>query len=167
MQTRFTGLMAAILIVMLGMTIGSGKAMAANLDEACGGGANVTCNSALWCQKSEGQCKAADAAGTCEKAPTFCMRVSRPVCGCNGKTYANDPASGRERRCSSITPARVRRSRVLSPKQKRRRRKRKRPRSARTVPAWLERHSFLSDSIFGAALCHCLHTRVVIVFGLP
>ncbi len=90
MQTRFTGLMAAILIVMLGMTIGSGKAMAANLDEACGGGANVTCNSALWCQKSEGQCKAADAAGTCEKAPTFCMRVSRPVCGCNGKTYAND-----------------------------------------------------------------------------
>jgi len=32
----------------------------------------------------------ADAPGKCDKPVTFCMRVSRPVCGCNGKTYAND-----------------------------------------------------------------------------
>jgi hypothetical protein len=46
--------------------------------------------SALWCQKAGGQCAAADAPGKCDKAPTFSMRVSRPVCGCNGKIYAND-----------------------------------------------------------------------------
>ncbi|CAN5169755.1 hypothetical protein BH10PSE10_BH10PSE10_03050 [soil metagenome] len=90
MRTRFTHLMAAILIAMLGMAMGSGQSVAANLDEACGGPTSITCNSALWCQKTAGQCKAADAAGQCDKAPTFCMRVSRPVCGCNGKTYAND-----------------------------------------------------------------------------
>ncbi len=90
MRTRFTGLIAAILIAMLAIAISPGTLQAANLDEACGGAANITCNSALWCQKTAGQCKAEAAAGTCEKAPTFCMRVSRPVCGCNGKTYAND-----------------------------------------------------------------------------
>ena len=90
MRIRFAGLMVAVLIAMPGMAAGPGPLRAANLDEACGGAANITCNSALWCQKAEGQCKAPDAAGTCDKAPAFCMRVSRPVCGCNGKTYAND-----------------------------------------------------------------------------
>jgi hypothetical protein len=62
----------------------------ANLDEACGGPNKITCNSALYCQLPEGQCNNPDAAGTCVKAPDFCMRVSRPVCGCNGKTYQNE-----------------------------------------------------------------------------
>ncbi len=90
MRTRPVRLIAAMLIAILCVAGGSAKLQAANLDEACGGTANITCNSALWCQKGAGQCKAETAAGTCEKAPTFCMRVSRPVCGCNGKTYAND-----------------------------------------------------------------------------
>jgi hypothetical protein len=62
----------------------------ANLDEACGGPDKITCNSALFCHLPDGQCSAPDAAGTCAKAPDFCMRVSRPVCGCNGKTYQNE-----------------------------------------------------------------------------
>src|ERR1700744_3565302 len=62
----------------------------ANLDEACGGPDKITCNSALFCHLPDGQCSAPDAAGTCTKAPDFCMRVSRPVCGCNGKTYQNE-----------------------------------------------------------------------------
>src|ERR1700743_3811268 len=62
----------------------------ANLDEACGGPDKITCNSALFCHLPDGQCSAPDAAGTCAKAPDFCMRVSRPVCGCNGKTYLNE-----------------------------------------------------------------------------
>jgi len=90
MRVNLPRLFAAILIVMLGMTVWSGPSRAANLGEACGGAANVTCNSALWCQKTAGQCKAADAAGQCDKAPAFCMQIHRPVCGCNGKTYAND-----------------------------------------------------------------------------
>ncbi|HEX7789893.1 MAG TPA: hypothetical protein VF467_05120 [Afipia sp.] len=78
------------MIAMLSMAIGSAPSSAANLGEACGGAAGITCNSALWCQRADGQCKAADAAGQCNKAPAFCMQIHRPVCGCNGKTYAND-----------------------------------------------------------------------------
>jgi hypothetical protein len=80
----------AALIIGLGVAFGWTGASAANLDEACGGPTGITCNSALWCQKAEGQCAVADAPGKCDKPVTFCMRVSRPVCGCNGKTYAND-----------------------------------------------------------------------------
>jgi hypothetical protein len=90
MRTRFGDFIVAMFIIGCGVTLGAGGAMAANLDEACGGKDAITCNSALWCQKAEGQCAAADAPGKCDKAPSFCMRVSRPVCGCNGKTYAND-----------------------------------------------------------------------------
>ena len=90
MRTHLSRCNVAILIVAFSAAFGSAKATAANLDEACGGPTGITCNSALWCHKAAGQCEAADAAGKCEKAPTFCMRVSRPVCGCNGKTYAND-----------------------------------------------------------------------------
>ena len=84
------GRLTAVFIIACGVALGSTGAVAANLDEACGGPTGITCNSALWCQKAEGQCAAADAPGKCDKAPSFCMRVSRPVCGCNGKTYAND-----------------------------------------------------------------------------
>ncbi|HEY3794283.1 MAG TPA: Kazal-type serine protease inhibitor family protein, partial [Bradyrhizobium sp.] len=89
---------AAAFVVMFGLTqvapfaqAAQGAAPAiANLDEACGGPDKITCNSALYCHLPDGQCSAPDAAGTCVKAPDFCMRVSRPVCGCNGKTYQNE-----------------------------------------------------------------------------
>jgi hypothetical protein len=88
---------AVAFVVMFGWTQGALAATAAatgpaiaNLDEACGGPDKITCNSALFCHLPDGQCSAPDAAGTCAKAPDFCMRVSRPVCGCNGKTYQNE-----------------------------------------------------------------------------
>ena len=94
----FAGSFAAVaLVVTLGWAQGALAATAApagpaiaNLDEACGGPDKITCNSALFCHLPDGQCSAPDAAGTCAKAPDFCMRVSRPVCGCNGKTYQNE-----------------------------------------------------------------------------
>jgi hypothetical protein len=95
MRLHFGRLVAA-LIVMSGIASGSAWAAAsaspnsANLDEACGGPNHITCNSALYCQLPAGQCSAADVPGVCAKAPDFCMRVSRPVCGCNGKTYLNE-----------------------------------------------------------------------------
>jgi hypothetical protein len=81
---------AATFVVMLGFAQAASAAAIANLDEACGGPDKITCNSALYCQLPAGQCSAEDAPGTCVKAPDFCMRVSRPVCGCNGKTYQNE-----------------------------------------------------------------------------
>ncbi|MBS0529241.1 MAG: hypothetical protein JSS22_07615 [Proteobacteria bacterium] len=90
MRTYFSRFIIAGWAMVLMMALGLAAAHAANLGEACGGGAGIKCNALLWCQMQAGQCKAADAAGQCDKAPTFCMRMSRPVCGCNGKTYAND-----------------------------------------------------------------------------
>ena len=90
MRLHPRGLAAATFVVMLGLAQSAFGATIANLDEACGGPDKITCNSALYCHLPDGQCSAPDAVGTCVKAPDFCMRVSRPVCGCNGKTYAND-----------------------------------------------------------------------------
>jgi hypothetical protein len=90
MRTHLSRFTIAMLVIVCGAALGSVGASAANLDEACGGPTSITCNSALWCQKAEGQCAVPEAPGKCDKAPTFCMRVSRPVCGCNGKTYPND-----------------------------------------------------------------------------
>jgi hypothetical protein len=90
MRLHLGRLVAAILVVVSGAVLGSPGAGAANLDEACGGPEKITCNSALYCQLPAGQCSSPDTAGTCVRAPDFCMRVSRPVCGCNGKTYVNE-----------------------------------------------------------------------------
>lgn len=91
LATSLRSLAVAVSVLIFGAVVGLTDAGAANLDEACGGPTGITCNSALWCQKTgAGQCGAADAAGTCSKAPAFCIRISRPVCGCNGKTYVND-----------------------------------------------------------------------------
>ena len=90
MRLHLGRLVTAMLVVVAGAAWGSPGAGAANLDEACGGPQKITCNSALYCQLPAGQCSSPDTAGTCVKAPDFCMRVSRPVCGCNGKTYVNE-----------------------------------------------------------------------------
>ncbi len=94
MRLHLGKLAAAAFVVMFGCAQGAFAATAvptvANLDEACGGPDKITCNSALFCHLPDGQCSAPDVAGTCAKAPDFCMRVSRPVCGCNGKTYQNE-----------------------------------------------------------------------------
>jgi hypothetical protein len=90
MRSYFRNGAAAALLALAAAALGSVAARAANLDEACGGPNKITCNSALYCQLPAGQCGAPDVSGTCSKAPDFCMRVSRPVCGCNGKTYPNE-----------------------------------------------------------------------------
>ena len=92
MRLHLGSFAAAAFLVFAAVALGSSdlRAATANLDEACGGPDKIGCNSALYCQLPAGQCSAPDVAGTCVKAPDFCMRVSRPVCGCNGKTYPNE-----------------------------------------------------------------------------
>jgi hypothetical protein len=90
MGLHLARLAAAALMGLVGLAFGLADARAANLDEACGGPDKITCNSALFCRMEAGQCGVDTAKGSCEKAPAFCIRISRPVCGCNGKTYPNE-----------------------------------------------------------------------------
>lgn len=62
----------------------------AGVGQRCGGLIGIPCARGLWCQKPTGACRIADGFGRCAARPQLCPRIYRPVCGCNGRTYAND-----------------------------------------------------------------------------
>ncbi len=59
--------------------------------KACGGRGMSSCGTDQFCYWKAGDiCGAADAPGTCIYRPEMCIKIYKPVCGCNGKTYGNE-----------------------------------------------------------------------------
>lgn len=48
---------------------------------------NDDCPFGSFCEKVDGDC---EGFGTCEVRPDGCIKIFRPVCGCDGATYSND-----------------------------------------------------------------------------
>jgi hypothetical protein len=68
------------------LTAGAGQAQTG---QTCGGIGNLQCPAGQACQFEFGKCNAPDLAGVCVAVPDTCPKQGPPICGCDGKTYAN------------------------------------------------------------------------------
>lgn len=56
----------------------------------CGGFPGLKCEANQWCDyPPTGFCGIADEFGTCRPRPDNCVKIYKPVCGCDGETYGN------------------------------------------------------------------------------
>src|ERR1700712_4761858 len=87
---RLCTVLALILLVSAatsGWAASDAKAMSKGA--MCGGIAGLKCPDGQACRYPTNMCNVADLAGTCVKVPATCPKGGAKVCGCDGKTYAN------------------------------------------------------------------------------
>src|SRR5262245_2295328 len=78
-------------LVLLGLALVlAAGAITAQSGQTCGGIAGLPCPEGQACKYEAGQCNTADLAGTCVNVPNTCPTQGAAVCGCDGKTYANE-----------------------------------------------------------------------------
>ena len=71
-------------------TAGAGGFGGTGQRATCGGLTGAACPPSEFCFYNAGAvCGAADQTGVCRMKPTSCPAAETPVCGCDGKTYAN------------------------------------------------------------------------------
>jgi len=83
----------AFLMIVLALTlalVAIGQPAPAQTGQTCGGIAGLQCPEGQACQYPAGQCNVADLAGKCVTVQATCPKQGPPICGCDGKTYANE-----------------------------------------------------------------------------
>jgi hypothetical protein len=61
----------------------------ASAQNRCGGLRGPRCGPGQYCEKTPRVCRLHRSLGVCVLRPRICPRIFRPVCGCDGHTYAN------------------------------------------------------------------------------
>jgi hypothetical protein len=80
-----------LVLVLLVSAATSGWAQSGDKKGAmCGGIAGLRCPEGQACRYPTNQCNVADLSGTCVKVKNPCPTGGAKVCGCDGKTYANE-----------------------------------------------------------------------------